>query len=446
MIANRTFQTALVVLGFVKDVPFEILTSEIYIYCKDSELRWMTREFEAQIELAGANPERFIFQLHKFYNDLSRRIRKENLFAEMADLLGLYMELSYTHSPAINQNIVDAYTNLIMQTTEYLRPNKFDLTRSLCGVTTDGEPLYQNQFIPFSDEPLLDLAEMDAARKKYDSSAAMARLRDMYERSGYRAETEYDFTTIAAIEKYYVTTRMALFPYMNEYTCDIFPQNQLTTAECPLLKITASHCSEDIRRVLTARRRTVPSNGVRLVFDDPCGELREMLIKETVKNNTVVMLYKLTLNTGDYAGYYNTRNGFLYSMAIIPKGIFPDLKEAIETLFLYCYALCVTNQYPQTESAIMNGGSPVPVKIFNIGGKPKNMYNPDRETDGAARKGNPDYSTETAKVEHYIRKLPTGQKASQEAVELARQMGYCLDDDQTYVRPFCKTVFVKNKE
>ena len=43
----------------------------------------------------------------------------------------------------------------------------------------------------------------------------------------------------------------------------------------------------------------------------------------------------------------------------------------------------------------------------------------------------------------YIRRLPAGQTASEQAKEKAQRLGYDLEDNQTYVSPFIKTVFVR---
>ena len=52
-----------------------------------------------------------------------------------------------------------------------------------------------------------------------------------------------------------------------------------------------------------------------------------------------------------------------------------------------------------------------------------------------------------ASIQGYIRKLPAGHKASEEARELAESLGYDLEANETYVRPFIKQVFrLKEKD
>ena len=52
-----------------------------------------------------------------------------------------------------------------------------------------------------------------------------------------------------------------------------------------------------------------------------------------------------------------------------------------------------------------------------------------------------EYETAETSIQGYIRKLPAGQKASQEAKELAESLGYDLEPNETYVRPFIRQVF-----
>ena len=51
------------------------------------------------------------------------------------------------------------------------------------------------------------------------------------------------------------------------------------------------------------------------------------------------------------------------------------------------------------------------------------------------------YEAAEVTIQGYIRKLPAGQKASEEARTLAENLGYGLEPNETYVRPFIRQVF-----
>ena len=52
----------------------------LYFYCHDVGMKEFTRVYEAQLELAGANPEKFVSGLHRFHNEMALRIQKQHLY------------------------------------------------------------------------------------------------------------------------------------------------------------------------------------------------------------------------------------------------------------------------------------------------------------------------------------------------------------------------------
>ena len=83
----------------------------------------------------------------------------------------------------------------------------------------------------------------------------------------------------------------------------------------------------------------------------------------------------------------------------------------------------------------IQGCSELSATAYGQGGKLRNVY------DKAPHPRNGEYETAETSIQGYIRKLPAGQKASQEAKELAESLGYDLEPNETYVRPFIRQVF-----
>jgi len=439
--AQRALSSALAILANLKDVPYDELINSIYIYCKDSTLQWLTREYEKQIELAGANPERFVFQIHSFFNDISAKVRKRNLYSEIVDYLGAYMELAYTCPPEVNRNIANAYMELLVQTPDYLRPDKYNFKQCVIGVTTGGQLLCVPQVFPFYDLPWHEI-QVALESGKLTPEKIHEALPKVYAKHGIPIRTWDELLVYSMLERIHSSTITALMPYVNEYTCDVVPQDYYKSHKTSCGSVSAPVSHDDLLKYLKARKRTLPANGTRIVFDDPSGEMVELLLKEAVKNNAVVMLYRLTTSNGDLSGYFNTQNSFFYSINLETNN--PDLYyQSIKHLILYCYTACVTNQIPPDGYAVHNKGKPVPFKVYGIGGRLKAVYNPDGA--GVSRIGNPDFETKTVPVSENIRKLPIGQKASEQAVLLARQWGFDLDPGETFVRSFCKEVFVRRQ-
>ena len=441
--ARATFSTAAVVLAFLKDIPYETLISSMYVYCKDSNLLWLTREYEKQIELAGANPKRFVFQIHKFFNDVSVKIRKQNLYFEIVDYLGMYIELAFTSPPEVNRNVVKAYRHLLVRTTDYLRPNKYDFKQRIIGVQSNGQPLYIPNAFPFSHISVYETNDAIDSGKLTPETALDTFIR-IYAKYGILIQSSLDMILYDQYEKFYTHTIAALMPYINEFTCDILPIDHYKSTGAPCENVNTAVSLDELLISLKTRKRTLPANGTKIVFEDSAGEILELFLKETVKNNAVIMLYRLTTSAGDLSGYFNTKSGFLYS--IILESETPDLYRSIKQFILYCYAACVTNQVSTDKYVIHNEDRSIPFKIYDIGGKLRTVYNPGDAGAGTMRKVNPDFETKTVPVSENIRKLPIGQKASEQAVLLARQWGFDLDPGETFVRPFCKEVFVRRQD
>lgn len=445
LIASRTFSTAVHVLTLLENIPFEVITKSVYVYCKDTQFQKITREYEGQLELAGANPERFIFELHSFYNKVSAQVKKNRQYSEIAEFLSAYMRIQHTTTDVnVNRNIAFAYTDLILQTLEYLRPDKFDLRQCIIGVSTNGEPLVGKQHAPFSDIPALKLKEMMKRKIKFTSQEHLRQvISKLYAEQGIDVQTEEDLSVLEHTQRIQSTTFAALLPYINEYTSDILPQTHYSSIVAPLMNMTTDIPYDDIISNLKARKRTLPLNGVMFDISDPTGEMKSLLLKEIVKGNTVIMLYRLSTEFGDTSGYFNTQDGFLFS--ITRETSIPSIYENFRLFILYCYAICVTNRFSINEAVLSNNGQSVSIKMYGIGGKLKNVYDEPPKS-GISRTNNPDYAKQTIGINGFIRKLPEGQKASPDAIEIATLMGYELEPEETYVRPFSKTVFVRAEE
>ena len=442
VMTKRTLATAISILAHLKEVPYEELITSIYIYCKDSNLMWLTQEYEKQIELAGANPERFIFQLHSFYNAISAKIRKHNRYAEIIDYQSAYMELAYTDSPEINKNVTKAYKELLVHTPEYLRSRKYDFTQCIIGVTSDGRPINVPQIFPLYDMPVYEMEE-SVYSGKLTAEQAGIEFPKFFAKYRIPIRTWDELAIYDQLYMMQASTIAALMPYVNEYTSDIVPQTYYESHKLFCDALSAPIPANNLLVFLKARKRALPVNGARIVFDDPSSKISELLLKETVKSNAVIMLYRLTTRDGDFSGYFNTRSGFFFSICLEAKG--DSFYEGIRHFILYCYAACVTNQIPSENYVIHNDGSPVPFKIFWVGGKLKASYNPVNSDAKTPQSDNPSLEKKTVPISENIRKLPIGQKASENAVLLARQWGYDLDPGETFVRPFSKDVFVRQQ-
>ena len=78
ILMERTFGSAVAVLAMIDNITWEKLTFELYYICNDLEFKQYIRLYDSQLELAALDQEKFIFGLHKFYNNISRELKEEN--------------------------------------------------------------------------------------------------------------------------------------------------------------------------------------------------------------------------------------------------------------------------------------------------------------------------------------------------------------------------------
>ena len=87
ILQRRTMNTAIVTVSTLQNIPFTELSSSLYFFCSDIDSKEFSRLYESQVELAGANPDKFIKGLHSFFNSMAKRIKNESEYALFFDFL-----------------------------------------------------------------------------------------------------------------------------------------------------------------------------------------------------------------------------------------------------------------------------------------------------------------------------------------------------------------------
>ena len=367
---------------------------------------------------------------------MARKIQKE-------DLYDLFFEFYYrcvklrlrNENEKINETVTTAYQNLLIQQLEYLRPEKYDLKTFVAGRKTTGELIVREDPFPTFDVPIFQLRSELEQGKRF--SKTEEHLYELYRKQGYPIHSERDQQLIVAQDKIHTTTCCMLLPFINEYTFDVLPQTVYNANSDIIHRILPNMPSSVLRADLRRRKRTLPTNGAKVKFIGT-SILQELLLKEILYDGSIYLLYRLSTGNGDLCGVYETRDQFFYS--IFQSSIGHEyLTEGIETLVLYCYAsLVLGGKYllPDLHEAVkILDCEKLEASGFGQGGQLRNAY--DREE--PRRTG--EYEAGEASIQGYIRRLPAGQKASREAVELAESLGYELEQNETYVRPFIRQVF-----
>ena len=415
ILQTRTLSTAVEILEWIQDMPFKKLSMSLYFYCQDVGMKEFTRAYETQLELAGANPEKFAMGLHRFYNEMAHKIQKENQY-------DLFFEFYYRCVRLRIRN----------------EDEKIDATVSttfVAGRKTTGEILVREDPFPTFDLPIYELRSAFEQGKKFEN--AEEHLYEMYRKAGYEIYNADDQMRIVAQDKIHTTTCCTLLPFINEYTFDILPKTIYNANSDIIHKILTWVDLDTIKADLKHRKRTLPTNGVRITFSGT-EIISEILFKEILWDNSFYMLYRISTSNGDLSGVYETRDSFFYSIFQTSVG-HEYLTAGVESLVLFCYATQVLGGEYNLEKInrfiSVQGCDRLTATGYGQGGRLRNVY------DGVQPKREGDYVAGETSIQGYIRKLPAGQKASQEAKELAESLGYDLESNETYVRPFIRQVF-----
>lgn len=112
ILMERTFNSALLVLGALDGIEWNDLLFYTYYTCMDLPFREIITMYESQLELAGIDEEKFLFGLHKFYENMARKLKKEEKLYEFGQFIGAMMQLQYEKRAKVGDDIIDAYFNL----------------------------------------------------------------------------------------------------------------------------------------------------------------------------------------------------------------------------------------------------------------------------------------------------------------------------------------------
>lgn len=435
--------------------PHEIVAS-VYVFCKDEKYKFISKHFEACIETAALSPDEFVHGLHKWCNALSAKLRHtEGGLEAFCSFSSLYRRLSVEKIDTIHVNVpvVYAYVDIICLMLNYIRPVKLDSSKALVGVTTDGRPISAPDPFALFTMPAFDFFCGMFNVKGYPAFQPTDEwLEKAYQRYGRQnIHNSNDEEELNRQAWYSQNTRMSLLPYINEFTYDIVPQQQFT---CQTRQITLRSHDIDVaelrNKLRTSRRRTLPSNGITVTFEDSTEYFKTLLLKEITVDDEVILLYRLSIDKiGDLSGYYNTAIDYMYSLREAGD---TDSSRFIEALVLYFYAVAVLDDEKYTDEKakdhFQNFIYPIGAKSFGKGGRLLKTYPPVMGTkDGDGPRHNTDkYEAKERAINGYVRKLPAGQTASEEAQSKAKKMGYDLKTNETYVSPFRRTTFYLKKE
>lgn len=429
ILMNRTFGTAIDAMAKLGLVTQRTFDEDIEVFLQSLSKYEYTTLFYDQAKLVKADPEKFLFGLHGFYNDLISSLRKEHKLYEFGQFIGAANRFYNENKPKLNFFVNTCCLDLILQTFEYLRPDRQNLEVCTYGISLDGELLTGPYPYPYSDVPSMHLDyEIQILRTKKTNDELRAYTRKLYQKYGMDIRTNDDFQLYEQAQRVHINTTNALFPFINEYTFDIAISRPLNSLSVPFMSFGITDDRTDtLLDALKVRRYTLPTNGVEFIFDDVTGELNRILLKEIVVNDSVHVLYRLDTDTGSLGGFYEPNTTYLFSA--LSETAIQDPYNSFRSMLLHLYASQVLEPgvVPDLNTLFTQSRVPLKVSVVRHDGPLKNCYNEAGE--------NPP-SGKLPTINGRIERLP----ATELAKEAAVKYGYRLPENEAYVPVSRKTL------
>ena len=237
--------------------------------------------------------------------------------------------------------------------------------------------------------------------------------------------------------------------FINEGTLDILPKSYYM----PSYGITVLRKwknTDFYRQLLKKRRYVLPQEGVIGKYHN-AGDIFSILFKEVFIDDRIYLLYQICNLFGNgFYGVYDTKTDFFYSVYKDTTG------EAVYHRFIenfilenYCH-LTTDMEIDRKRNMGLKVVDNIDAIDFNYPNQPvvQFVYNEKAEfEEKKIGKKNREfdkkkYKEETIQISPYIRKLPEGMEASDEAKKRARELGYELREGETFVRSFERKNFV----
>lgn len=443
IIQKRTLNSALHIVEDLSGKEFSDVTSIIFRNCQFFPSSIFIRKFQGQIELAVIEPDKFIINLHGFYNQIAREIKKEKELRSYFEFLFYWQDITQ-NTKEEEVKICNVFCDLLLQCLEYLRPDKFEVNQYIAGIRSDDTLITIKDPYPMFDLPEYELQKtVDEKRKSghpLSGEQQMKLLFELYARHGYIINSFDDILLMNQNNRCYANNIYYMIRFINEDTIDLLPEKPLqcnANFAFPACKTQISFLKEKLQK----RRRTLPRCGVISNFTN-ADSIKECKFKELHEDESIYLLFKVTTNGGELNGAYDTMGMRFYSAFCGSSR--PDLNEDLEAFILwnYCSLVCdIEGINPYDISSSFLTIFPMCVRHYvDQKSDPDNM----RVGDSKKRRNRFDkalYLQEQLGIDNYIRKLPAGQKASEQAKQLAIKLGFELKENETYVRSFKRKVY-----
>lgn len=440
---KRTEGTVNMVLDLIKGMELTSLMTDIFLVTDDDFAKRLIRRYEYQIIEAFENPDAFEKNLHTFYRETASYIKKNRLYKEFYSFCyfvfsNLAVKRKERGDNSDYQKALNTYYNLLLQQMNYFVPHP----KLAYGLKSNGQLMLCNE--PF---PNLDVVLMDA---ETSNNMNIQKVYAKYQRMGYEIRSERDFQTYHANDQLITNMLLVMAYFINEDTKRLHPEPYYPIAQgisLPRKKVD----SDRYVSLLREKRYFLPKQGVQAHYEH-MEDISDIDFLEVFTEDRIVLLFKATaLNGRSFSGFYDTKLEYLYT-PWESTDMGKQFHERMENIILESYAYLTTDidekirekeierrLYLKGEVPILSA-TPLPtVSFLYEEKKDKDKKKSEEKRLRIFDKRN--YKEGKTTIHPFVRKLPTGAKASDEAIALAKEYHYVLREDETFVRPFERTTY-----
>lgn len=422
---ERTKGTAFMILEELERFQVEDIISYIYHKDNDNFINILIKNIEKRLVLAKVNPEKFKQELHKFFQDTAQEIKAQNKIKKFYEFSHIMLKKLYIYDE--KWHIACAYYDTLIQIADYFT----GVHEQIIGISKDGSKVFT---VPEMHHDI-DRIMADAMKNKHKFKTFnefQEHIIKLYNKNGYKVSSMLDIDQLFTEERCSNNMQFCMTYFIDETCRDIIqkpyglPINEIYKFSLP------KKPTEVYKTYLQSRRRLLPNKGIKLNGYRKDNNIQEIYFKEKYVLDRIYLLYRIKVNDSYLSGYYDTQDCFFYSYFKDSHGDNNKINKhhfLLENYILELYSILTTDieieaelDYIEEEESKSQG------KIITRKLNRNNL------------------SSIYTEIEPYIRKLPFGAVASDEAILLAKKYGIKLSNDETFVRGFTKQVYKKEAQ
>lgn len=414
----------------IQDIDFEELVTGIYLHTDDEDVKYLLKSIEKQLLLCKIDFEKFSSGLHNYYVSMAEEIKEKKLYKK-------FYKLSYYIYAAMNdrdtkQAVFGIYHNFVMQLNAYFPKNT---KKTPVGVTSKGELMIRDEAIPNLTDINYELP-FDRVAKSREQEVLK-----VYHKYGHKeVSNAMDMVKLAVNEQLITNMLYSMSYFIHEHNEHMIakpyfmPNSRLLFS--PHLRSSLNPATKYALTQLASREYMLPTEGVVVKLNN-ASNIDEILMEETVVDDNIILLYRLKFEGGYLGGYFDTKRELFYS-PWKDSDYKENYSEPLKCIILqaYMYLTCGLTKEAIEEHYLLNLlGVTYDIKVIDRTSKRERVrYEPyDRSK----------YLAELIDIQPFLRHLPIGAVASDEAQALARKLGITLPKGMTLVRGFRRKSWVK---